>query len=173
MTTPPLRIFSDTASTSTVDPKPLAELDFSDVDLLLEGDTPVVSIEGLESKVKQQVGQILATAATALSADWTAIYLLDDETQNLILIDQCSQSDRFQQADEIRNLKYSTADLEALTGHVVMLESSQRMEYWNAQSMPEPAFAYHLFLMISLWAHCGFPLKMNWRPLNIAVPCAR
>ena len=132
MTTPPLRIFSDTASTSTVDPKPLAELDFSDVDLLLEGDTPVVSIEGLESKVKQQVGQILATAATALSADWTAIYLLDDETQNLILIDQCSQSDRFQQADEIRNLKYSTADLEALTGHVVMLESSQRMEYWNA-----------------------------------------
>ena len=76
MTTPPLRIFSDTASTSTVDPKPLAELDFSDVDLLLEGDTPVVSIEGLESKVKQQVGQILATAATALSADWTAIYLL-------------------------------------------------------------------------------------------------
>ena len=107
MTTPQLRIFSDTASTSTVDPKPLAELDFSDVELLLEGDTTVVSIEGLESKVKQQVGQILATAATALSADWTAIYLLDDETQNLILIDQCSQSDRFQQADEIRNLKYT------------------------------------------------------------------
>ena len=132
MTTPQLRIFSDTASTSTVDPKPLAELDFSDVELLLEGDTTVVSIEGLESQVKQQVSQILATAATALSADWTAIYLLDDETQNLILIDQCSQSDRFQQADEIRNLKYSTADLEALTGHVVTLESSQRMEYWNA-----------------------------------------
>ena len=35
-------------------------------------------------------------------------------------------------ADEFRTLQFSTADLEALTGHVVTLESAQRMEYWNA-----------------------------------------
>ena len=67
-----------------------------------------------------------------LSANWSAVYLLDDETQNLILIDYCTTSKTLQSADEIRSLQFSTADLEALTGHVVTLESEERMEFWNA-----------------------------------------
>ena len=132
MTTPHLKLFSDTNSSITVENKPLAELDASDVQWLLESSAPVVSIAGLESQVKQQINQILATASTALVADWAAVYLLDDDTQNLILIDSCTTSKSLQQADEIRTLQFSTADLEALTGHVVTLESEQRMAYWNA-----------------------------------------
>ncbi|MEL0095455.1 MAG: SpoIIE family protein phosphatase [Planctomycetaceae bacterium] len=132
MTTPHLKLFSDTNSSITVENKPLAELDASDVQWLLESSAPVVSIAGLESQVKQQINQILATASTALVADWAAVYLLDDDTQNLILIDSCTNSKSLQQADEIRTLQFSTADLEALTGHVVTLESEQRMAYWNA-----------------------------------------
>ena len=132
MTTPHLKLFSDTNSSITVENKPLAELDASEVQWLLESSAPVVSIAGLESQVKQQINQILATASTALVADWAAVYLLDDDTQNLILIDSCTTSKSLQQADEIRTLQFSTADLEALTGHVVTLESEQRMAYWNA-----------------------------------------
>ena len=132
MTTPNLRIFSESNSAATAEHKPLAELDLSDMGMLLEDNASVVSIEGLESKVKQQINQILATASTALSADWAAVYLLDDETHNLILIDCCTNTSALNDADEIRSLQFSTADLEALTGHVVTLESRQRMEYWNA-----------------------------------------
>ena len=132
MTTPHLKLFSDTAASTIVENKPLAELDANDIQSLLESSAPVVSIAGLESQVKQQINQILATASTALVADWAAVYLLDEDTQSLILIDSCSTSKSLQQADEFRTLQFSTADLEALTGHVVTLESAQRMEYWNA-----------------------------------------
>ena len=107
MTTPHLKLFSDTNSSITVENKPLAELDASDVQWLLESSAPVVSIAGLESQVKQQINQILATASTALVADWAAVYLLDDDTQNLILIDSCTTSKSLQQADEIRTLQFS------------------------------------------------------------------
>ncbi|MBA63450.1 MAG: hypothetical protein CMJ76_13925 [Planctomycetaceae bacterium] len=132
MTTPHLKLFSDTESTATVENKQLTDLNLNDVQQLLESNAPIVSIAGLESKASQKINQILATASTALSADWAAVYLLDDDTQNLILINCCTTSKVFQDAHEIRTLQFSTADLEALTGHVVTLESKQRMEYWNA-----------------------------------------
>ncbi len=133
MTTPNLKLFSETTRATTMADKPLPDFGLSDMQSLLESNTATVSIEGLEFQVKQQIGQILATASTALVADWAAVYLLDDETQNLILIDSCStSSSRIQTADEIRTLQFSAADLEALTGHVVTLESQQRMDVWNA-----------------------------------------
>ena len=132
MTKPHLKLFSDTESTSAVVKEAFADLDLTDPQWLPDSSAPVVSIAGLEAKVKQQINQILATASTALSANWSAVYLLDDETQNLILIDYCTTSKTLQSADEIRSLQFSTADLEALTGHVVTLESEERMAFWNA-----------------------------------------
>ena len=132
MTMPHLKLFSDIESASAVVKTPLADLDVTEDRRLPDSSAPVVSIAGLESQVKQQINQILATASTALSANWSAVYLLDDETQNLILIDYCTTSKTLQNADETRTLQFCTADLEALTGHVVTLESEERLEFWNA-----------------------------------------
>ena len=132
MTAPHLKLFSDRNSTTTVENTPTTNLTLNDQPWLPQTDAPIVSIAGLESNVKQQINQILATGSTALAAAWAGVYLLDDETQNLILIDCCATSEGVKNAAKCRTLQFSTADLEALTGPVITLESEQRLEHWNA-----------------------------------------
>lgn len=132
MTAPHLKLFSDSNSTTTVENTPATNLTLNNEPWLPQTDAPIVSIVGLEANAKQQINQILATGSTALAATWAGVYLLDDETQNLILTHCCATSDDFKNVAQCRTLQFSTADLEALTGHVLTLESEQRMEYWNA-----------------------------------------
>ena len=59
MTKPHLKLFSDTESTSAVVKETFADLDLTDPQWLPDSSAPVVSIAGLEAKVKQQINQIL------------------------------------------------------------------------------------------------------------------
>jgi len=87
--------------------------------------------DDLSRQTHDCVMQVLASGLGVLEADFGAIYLLDGETQYLALGPCCGE-----QVDMpgtgVRMLQQATADLEALTGHVVTLETSQRLACWNA-----------------------------------------
>ncbi len=91
---------------------------------------PVIARPEQAARLAERLQAVLRGAVEGLVADAAALYLLDDGTSELKLRSHWNLGDdRFQ--DPPRPLRQAVADLEALTGHVVVLETPDMMPHWN------------------------------------------
>ncbi|MEC7565662.1 MAG: SpoIIE family protein phosphatase [Planctomycetota bacterium] len=125
---------------------------------------PACTSDDLSRQTHDCVVQVLTSGLGVLKANFAAIYLLDSETQYLVPGPSCGE-----QADMpgtgVRMLQQTTADLEALTGHVVTLETSQRLACWNAPLSAEAGICVPLVWNDSplgtLWFFFDAPQKFQ------------
>jgi phosphoserine phosphatase RsbU/P len=95
---------------------------------------PVIARNEEPQLLAQRLSTIVRSAAESLRCPAAALYLLDEATTQLKLRSSFGlPSERLQQP--ARSLSASLADLEALLGHAVVLESPVLFERWN---IPEP-----------------------------------
>ena len=94
---------------------------------------PVVS-RGSD-RLADQLESILRGAAQLTGSVAAGLYLLDDATTELKLR-ACWGMDPNRLSDPPRSLRHAIADLEALTGHAVVLEDTRLLPHWN------PPFSY-------------------------------
>lgn len=91
----------------------------------------VVRPEEERGQLAERLQAVLRGAAQAVDCQAAGLYLLDDDTRFLKLRSSWGLPEgRF--VAEPRRLRGSKADLEALTGHAVVLERAARFEPWNA-----------------------------------------
>ncbi len=93
---------------------------------------PLVSRpEDEQFQMAERLQAVLQGAADAVSCQAAGLYLLDEDTSHLKLRSHWGlPADRLVAA--ARRLRGSKADLEALTGHAVVLERADRFDVWNA-----------------------------------------
>lgn len=102
----------------------------------------------------------LGAAQELLEVDAAALYILDEQTQFLKLRAQSGlSSERFLRAPRI--LRGSKGDLEALTGHAVVIEGPDDLPYWSvpekcASAVCVPVSTAHVPLG-TLWCFCSEP----------------
>lgn len=89
---------------------------------------PVVSRASV--RLADQLESILRGAAQLTSSVAAGLYLLDDATTELKLR-SCWGMDPNRLSDPPRPLRHAIADLEALTGHAVVLEDTRLLPHWN------------------------------------------
>ncbi len=83
-----------------------------------------------DRQLARRLESVLRCAADAVGAQSAALYVLDDDTRYLKLRSHWGLSDeRF--VDSPRRLRGSKGDLEALTGHAVVLEKPDRCAAWD------------------------------------------
>jgi putative methionine-R-sulfoxide reductase with GAF domain len=91
---------------------------------------PVVAPPEEASQLSQRLQSILRGAVEGLQGSAAALYLLDDATSELKLRAHWGlPSLRF--VEPARPLRGSVADLEALTGHAVVVEDTSLLPHWN------------------------------------------
>ncbi len=105
---------------------------------------PVVARPHESSDFNHRLQAVLRGTVEGLGGQAAALYLLDDTTSELKLRAQWGLSSlRF--LEPARPLRGAVADLEALTGHAVVLEDTQQLPHWN---VPE-AFASAVCVPVS------------------------
>ena len=98
----------------------------------LAASVPLVSRpEDEAGQLAERLESILKGAAESVGCHAAGLYLLDDDTRHLKLRSSWGLPPERLTA-EPRRLRGSKADLEALTGHAVVLESADRFEMWCA-----------------------------------------
>lgn len=91
----------------------------------------VVRREDEQGQLAERLEAVLRGGAEAVDCTAAGLYLLDDDTRHLKLRSSWGLPiDRL--LAEPRRLRGSKADLEALTGHAVVLDSADRFEHWSA-----------------------------------------
>ena len=91
---------------------------------------PVVAPVEESSQLHQRLQAVLRGAVEGLGGAAAALYLLDDATSQLKLRAHWGlPSLRF--VEPARPLRGAVADLEALTGHAVVLEDTRLLSHWN------------------------------------------
>ncbi|MFL2870217.1 MAG: SpoIIE family protein phosphatase [Pirellulaceae bacterium] len=78
-----------------------------------------------------RIQAILDNGVDILHASAAALYLIDDDTRHLLL-QVPSSLGAVSNWEYKRQLKSAHADLKALTGHVVTIQTTERMKHWNA-----------------------------------------
>jgi phosphoserine phosphatase RsbU/P len=105
---------------------------------------PVIARRGEGTDFNHRLQAVLRGAVEGLQARAAALYLLDDATSQLKLRSHWGLSSlRFLEA--ARPLRGAVADLEALTGHAVVIEDTRQLTHWN---VPE-AFASAVCVPVS------------------------
>lgn len=95
---------------------------------------PLVAVADDELHVAHRLEQVLKGGAEAVGCQAAALYLLDDATSRLKLRAGWGlPKERF--LEDARPLRGAVADLEALTGHAVVLEDTTLLPHWK---VPEP-----------------------------------
>ncbi len=95
----------------------------------------VVRPEEDDRQLARRLEAVLRCAVEAVGATSAALYILDDDTSYLKLRAEWGLPEECF-ADPPRRLRGSKGDLEALTGHAVVLEQPERCEAWD---IPQPA----------------------------------
>jgi sigma-B regulation protein RsbU (phosphoserine phosphatase) len=90
----------------------------------------VVRPEDEDRQLAERLESVLRCGAESVGCQAAALYLLDDDTRFLKLRSHWGLSDECF-LDEPRRLRGSKGDLEALTGHAVVLEQPDRCEAWD------------------------------------------
>jgi len=91
---------------------------------------PVVSTVEDRRALAHRLEAVLRGGAEAIGCQAAALYLLDDATSQLKLRAQWNlPAERF--VDPPRPLAWAMADLEALTGHAVVIEETALLPHWN------------------------------------------
>ena len=98
---------------------------------------------------------LLRTAADNVSASGAALYLLDDQTTQLKLRATIGTKEASGKLQSIRQLEHALADLEALVGSVVTINSPEVARSWK---IPEP-YRYGTCVMIG---EPSLPLGTIW-----------
>ncbi len=92
---------------------------------------PVVAPPEEAAQLNQRLQAILRGAVDGLQGAASALYLLDDATSRLKLRAHWGLPNlRF--VEPARPLRGAVADLEALTGHAVVMEDTRTLPHWNA-----------------------------------------
>lgn len=91
---------------------------------------PVVSPTETSEQLTRRLEHLLRAAVEILSGHAAAIYLLDDGTTELKLRAQWGLP-AGRMIDPPRPLETSVADLEALSGHAVVMEDAKLLAHWN------------------------------------------
>lgn len=119
----------------------------------------------------ERLQAVLRGGAESLRCDSAAMYLLDDDTTELKLRAQWGLGAQ-RLAEPGRPLAGALADLEALSGHAVVLEDDVLMELWH---VPEPAGAAVCVpisgptsVLGTLWLYCNEPRKFTSTETNLA-----
>ena len=123
------------------------------------------------SHLSERLEAVLRGGAQSLRCDAAAMYLLDDDTTELKLRAQWGLGAQ-RLAEPGRPLAGALADLEALSGHAVVLEDDVLMELWR---VPEPAGAAVCVpisgpssVLGTLWLFCHAPRKFSATETNLA-----
>ncbi len=102
----------------------------------LAAQVPVVEVAREEEHLSARLQAALRCGAMAVRASAAALYLLDEGTSELKLR-ACWGIPTERLLERPRSLAGATADLEALTGHAVVLENRQLLHVWQ---VPEEGF---------------------------------
>ncbi len=115
---------------------------------------PVVLQRDGDARLARRLEAVLRDAARMLGCFAGAVYMLDDATSHLKLrVAWGLPADRLLQA--ARPLRGAISDLEALLGHIVLLEDTSKLPQWR---FPEPAAAAACVPLAS----CDTPLGTLW-----------
>ena len=121
--------------------------------------------------LSKRLEAVLRGGAESLRCDAAAMYLLDDDTTELKLRAQWGLGAQ-RLTEPGRPLAGALADLEALSGHAVVLEDDVLMELWH---VPEPAGATVCVpisgptsVLGTLWLFCDKPRKFTTTETNLA-----
>ena len=133
---------------------------------------PVVSHRDESRHLAARLEAVLKGGAEAVGCQAAALYLLDEATSQLKL--RCSWGLPPQRLIEpARPLRGAIADLEALTGHAVVLEDYTLFEYWKA---PEQCFRSAVCVPVAsptiplgtLWLFCDEVRPFTDQQTNLA-----
>lgn len=132
---------------------------------------PVVADLSGRNRWAERLEAVLRAGGEAVGADAAALYLLDDATTCLKLRSVWGLP-RGKLVQPPRPLRGAIADLEALLGHVVVLEDLARMPTWQA---PEKGFgaavcvpvATETTLLGTLWVFSKHPRPFSSQQTNI------
>jgi len=95
---------------------------------------PVISCRDDKNHLAERLASVLQGAVEMLNCEAAGLYMLDEATTNLKLRSQWGLEER-SLLKSARPLQEAVADLEALSGHAVVIDDSRKLPQWR---MPEP-----------------------------------
>lgn len=131
---------------------------------------PVVPHPDEDQHLAQRLDEILRSAVRAVEAQAAAIYILDETTSHLKLRAVWGLPKTKLLAPP-RTLKTAMADLEAMLGHAVILDSSQPCDRWNPPEIYPTAICLPIStpttILGTFWVFCEHQRTFSDRDIDL------
>lgn len=151
-TTRLLDALSDMASELVASHSALAEREAE-----LASNIPVIAAHDDGQFLQERLEAVLNGICDGLSSQAAAIYLLDESTSELKMRAQCGLP-KSRLSCPARSLRGAVGDLEALTGHAVVIEDTTLLPHWNTPEQFRSAVCVPIsspsILLGTFWVFC-------------------